>query len=118
MKAIFHITEPGVWRTASTAGSFTESTHGKSLEQVGFIHCSFADQVEVVANFIYRDWQGELLLLQIDPERVTAEIRVENLDGGEDEFPHIYGELPTAAVTAIYQMSRHDEGRWALPSDI
>src|SRR5262249_24983622 len=50
---IFHITEPLLWKQAEEAGSYTGSTRGQSLDDVGFIHCSYADQVEMIANFVY-----------------------------------------------------------------
>lgn len=114
---IFHVTAPDVWCAAKDAGSFTESTRARSLEQVGYIHCSFAEQVARVANAIYQDYQGDLLLLTIDPTRVVSAIRVENLEGGEEVFPHIYGALPLDAVTAVQSMVRQN-GRWALPTDL
>jgi uncharacterized protein (DUF952 family) len=112
---IFHITSPEVWRRATTNGSFTESTRGRSLKQVGFIHCSFAEQVRTVANFLYPDRKRKLLLLTIDPARVPAEIRTENLDGGLELFPHIYGELPLDAVIAVHTVARDNEEGWVLP---
>ena len=114
---IFHITEPAVWHAAAAAGSFTESTRGKQLEEVGYIHCSFAEQVEMVANFLYSDWDGGLVLLAIDASCVPSEIRVENLDGGEDQFPHIYGPVPLAAITAVHDMTKREEG-WILPGEL
>ena len=42
--------------------------------------------------------RGDVVLLVIEQSRVDAEIRIESLDDGGDQFPHIYGELPIAAV--------------------
>ena len=108
VREIFHITEPQVWQGAKDSGTFTESTRGRSLERVGYIHCSFGEQVAMVANAIYEDYQGELLLLAIDPARVPSEIRVENLEGVDEAFPHIYGVLPLDAVTAVHSMARRN----------
>ncbi len=74
------------------------STLGKSLDDEGFIHCSFANQVQGIANAIYQG-RDDVVLLEIDPSRVNADVRVENLEGGEERFPHIYGPLPIDAVS-------------------
>ena len=115
--AIFHITEPPVWERALVDGEYTQSTRDAALADVGFIHCSFRDQVETVANYIYDDWDEPLLLLEADLDAIPAEIRVENLDGGTEGFPHIYGPLPTDAVTAIHHLTRQPDG-WRLPPDL
>lgn len=111
---IFHITEPARWQRALADGSYTGSTRGADLRDVGYIHCSFQHQVETVANHLYGDWDEDLLLLQADPEDIASEIRVENLDGGTERFPHIYGQLPTTAVKAVHLLVR-EAGRWRLP---
>jgi uncharacterized protein (DUF952 family) len=73
--------------------------------------------VVTVANFIYRDWEAQLVLLEIDPTAVLAEIRVEGLDDSGDEYPHIYGELPVAAVRSTHLVSRDATG-WSLPKPL
>jgi uncharacterized protein (DUF952 family) len=40
-------------------------------------------------------------LLVIDPSRLPADVRIEDLDGGEERFPHIYGPLPIDAVVRV-----------------
>lgn len=110
---IFHITEPALWADARAAGRYECSTRDATLAEVGFIHCSFRHQVEMVANFIYDDYDGDLIVLAIDSAQVDAPIREENLEGGDELFPHIYGPL---AVTAVIDVSElHPEsGRWVF----
>jgi uncharacterized protein (DUF952 family) len=114
---IFHITEPALWERAVANGSYTGSTRGAELRDVGYMHASFRHQVEAVANRFYSDVTDDLLLLQVDPDRVPSDIRVENLDGGPESFPHIYGELPTNAVTAVHHLVREFD-RWKLPRTV
>jgi uncharacterized protein (DUF952 family) len=116
-QAIFHITETALWERALRDGSYTVSTRGALLSDVGYIHCSFKHQVETVANFIYGDWNGDLLLLQADPAAIPSEIRIENLEGGCEDFPHIYGPLPAKAVKAVFQLVREAD-RWRLPRNL
>jgi uncharacterized protein (DUF952 family) len=98
---ISHLALGPEWReTVEGATPYRRSTLGKSLDDVGFIHCSFAGQVRATAELFYRD-QADVVLLEIDPAKVPCEIRVENLEGGAALFPHIYGPLPRDAVVAV-----------------
>jgi uncharacterized protein (DUF952 family) len=60
--------------------------------------------VESVANAVYGD-RSDLVLLRIDREKVQAEVRDENLEGGGDRFPHIYGPLNLDAVMSVIPFS-------------
>jgi uncharacterized protein (DUF952 family) len=57
------------------------------------------------------------VLLEVDVAAVGSPIRVENLEGGTEEFPHVYGPIPVAAVRQVRLMDRSD-GRWLLPDDL
>jgi uncharacterized protein (DUF952 family) len=46
-----------------------------------------------------------LVLLEIDLDRVGVEVRWENLEGGTEPFPHLYGPLPVAAVRSVQTLS-------------
>jgi uncharacterized protein (DUF952 family) len=97
---IHHLALPEDWAAAFATGEYRVSTRGRSLDEIGFIHCASADQVEGVANRFYAD-VDELVLLTIDPSRAPAELRWEPpAPGVEERFPHLYGPLPVAAVRA------------------
>ena len=49
--SFLHLTTKQAWEDALKVGTYSLSTKGKTLEEVGFIHGSFADQVEEVAGF-------------------------------------------------------------------
>ena len=108
MTELWHLAEEPEWAEAVRAGSYRRSTRGLSLAEVGFVHCSYPEQLAGVAAAFYSD-AGDLLLLRIDPARVPAEIRV------EDGFPHIYGPIPVAAVTAAEPLARDESVRLLLP---
>jgi uncharacterized protein (DUF952 family) len=110
---IYHIALAEDWEQAQAAGEYTVSTRGQSLEQVGYIHASQEDQVEGVANAFYRG-AGELVVLVIDTDRVRAEIRVEQLAGMDEAFPHIYGPLNTDAVTEARPFAPGPGGRFGF----
>ena len=85
-----------------------------SLHARGFIHCSKPEQVISVANFKFR-CQTDLVLLYIDTDKVTSEIRYENCEGGNELFPHIYGPLNIEAVTHVCDFQPLSDGKFALP---
>ena len=105
---LWHLAERPEWGEAVRTGSYRRSTRGLSLAEVGFVHCSYPDQLAGVAAAFYAG-AGDLVLLRIDPAGVPAEIRVE---GG---FPHVYGPIPVAAVTAAEPLTRDATGRLLLP---
>ena len=102
---IFHIARAADWAAAQADGSYRMSTRGRTLEDVGYIHCSLDHQVDAVAEAHYRD-VADLVLLAIDPARVDAEVRYERLDGAPEPFPHIYGPLRVDAVVAVSPFPR------------
>ena len=109
--ALCHEWEPAV----ATGADYRRSTLGASLDEVGFIHCSFPHQVQRIADLVYRDRQ-DVVLLTIDPARLGAEVRVENLEGGFDGFPHIYGPLPVRAVIRAEAVPVDGHGRLGVAS--
>jgi uncharacterized protein (DUF952 family) len=96
MEHIFHVTRADDWRAAQARGTYRLSTRDRTLEEEGFIHCSYQHQVAHVVATYFGDVH-DLLVLVIEPQRVTAEIRAESA-GGEERFPHIYGPLNLDAV--------------------
>jgi len=111
MDTLWHLAEPGEWAAAGQSGSYTGSTKGRSLAEVGFVHCSFADQLPAVAAAIYAG-TPELVLLQIDPGLLGASpVRVEPVPGTSEEFPHVYGPIPTAAITSVSRVHVDEAGR-------
>jgi uncharacterized protein (DUF952 family) len=99
MDALFHIARRADWEDAQREGEYTVSTLGRTLAQEGFIHLSFAHQVEGVAEAFYRD-VPDLVVLELAPERLRDEVRVEAVPGTDQRFPHLYGPIEPAAVAA------------------
>jgi uncharacterized protein (DUF952 family) len=110
MAIIFHITTREAWERAKPEGSYRPE--GFATE--GFIHCSAREQVVRVADERFRGQRG-LVLLCIDEERVAAEIVYENLEGGRELFPHIYGALNVRAVVDVLEFEPGADGRFAFP---
>jgi uncharacterized protein (DUF952 family) len=111
MATIFHIARSEAWQGQAATGSYRP----EMFPIDGFVHCSTSDQIVKVANARFRGQKG-LVLLCIDTDKVTDEIRYENLEGGRELFPHIYGEINVDAVVDIAEFEPGLEGYFALPA--
>ena len=111
MATIFHITKRENWERAKREGSY----QAPSLAAEGFIHCSTGDQVIRTANRLFQGQTG-LVLLEIDTDRVGAEIKHENCEGGQEHFPHIYGPLDAESVTRVMVFEPGEAGGFSMPS--
>ncbi len=114
---IYHLALARDWQAAVAAGgAYTVSTLGVALAEAGFIHCSFADQVQRVADVVYCG-RDDVVLLSVDPARVSVPIRVDQV--GPDAFPHLYGPLQPSAVRAVRPLTPSPDGRLdATPAPI
>lgn len=109
---ILHICPRTDW-TASRNGFY----RCDSLDDEGFIHCSTPEQVIEAADFLFQGQQG-LVLLVIDPARVTVPIRYEDAGNGKF-YPHIYGPLAASAVVEVLPFEpATDDGRFAMPPQL
>ena len=104
---MYHIASAADWEQVES-----EYAPARFAEE-GFIHCSTASQVASVAAARFRG-RHDLVLLSIDPERVDVEIRYENLEGGTELFPHIYGSLNLGAVLAAQMLFVSDDGHMEI----
>jgi uncharacterized protein (DUF952 family) len=114
---IFHITFRKDWQAAQAKGEYTT----ESLHSEGFIHCSNLHQVLPVAEKFYKG-QSDLVLLMIDPSRLTSTLKWEAPAGGVppglsagDLFPHIYGPLNLDAVVNVFDFIFDSNGVFQLP---
>ena len=92
---LLHIAERGAWAAAQRSGRYSPP----SLESEGFVHCSTPEQVGATGRRYYAG-RTDLVLLSIDPERAAVPLEWEPGPTGE-LFPHLYGPIPAAAVTAV-----------------
>ncbi len=99
---IYHLALAEEWQEAQRQGSYRRSTRGLSLEQVGFIHASRADQLAATYRRFYGD-AGPVTLLTIDPQQLPAPLRYEPApqrggDAGSDRSAEAGGEERAAKV--------------------
>jgi uncharacterized protein (DUF952 family) len=100
---LLHICQKKDWVEAQSAGEYQAA----SLDSAGFIHCSRPDQVLEVANRFYQGLT-DLILLWIDPARLTAEVRWEPADG--QLFPHLYGPLNLKSIITMTNLIPDGDG--------
>jgi uncharacterized protein (DUF952 family) len=107
---ILHITGRADWENAQALGVYRLDT----LASEGFIHCSTLEQVLGPANDLYRG-RNDLVLLVIDPGRLTARLVYEDCYETGQPFPHIYGPLNLDAVTRVVPFPPLADGTFELP---
>ncbi len=90
---IYHIVLPDTW--AAFDGDLYEAA---SLVDEGFIHCSFAGQLDGVLERYYSGVES-VMILGIDPDKLASELVSEPSTGGEN-YPHIYGPINRDAIVS------------------
>lgn len=101
---IYHIVLPEVWE------QFKDKTFyaAESLATENFIHCGFAEQIETVLQRYYKNAKT-VLVLEIEPEKLTSELVCEPSTGGEI-YPHIYGKINADAIVGIEERKLNLQG--------
>jgi uncharacterized protein (DUF952 family) len=107
---LFHIATRAEVEGATRIGEYVPDAFARE----GFIHCSYREQVSAVANRLFAG-RRDLVVLEIDPRKLSCPIVDENLEGGPELYPHIYGPLPMTAVVAIHPLTSDEHGRFVMP---
>jgi hypothetical protein len=114
---IYHLLPYATWQTIPAGGSYAP----ESLASEGFVHFS-GDEATLlaVANAFYREATGPMVVLAVDPSRLTAEVRWEPAEDGRlasAQFPHVYGPVEHSAVIAVRHVRRAPDGRYLAVVD-
>jgi uncharacterized protein (DUF952 family) len=107
---IYRLLAESAWQSALAAGEFLGSEHDV---RDGFIHFSTAAQVAETAARHYAG-QTQLLLLGVSVAALGQALHWEPSRGGA-LFPHLYGSLPTSAVTLVLPLPLGPGGVHVLP---
>lgn len=91
---VYHIVLPEDW-----AAFDTDLYTAKSLETEGFIHCSFADQLDGVIERYYKGVR-ELVVLEIESDRLMSRL-VKEPSTNDEIYPHIYGPINRDAIVRV-----------------
>ena len=97
---IYHVTTKSQWNEALSKGYFEVP----SLQIEGFIHMSKENQVAGVLDRYYKN-VSNLVLLHVEENKLTAEIKLELSPSINQEFPHIYGPINLDAVVKIEKLN-------------
>ncbi len=106
---IYHLLAQVDWDRARAAGTYAPA----SLIAEGFIHCSTLAQLAAVAERYFAG-RGDILILRIDPARLSAPVRYEPSEPGQ-LFPHLYGALELEAVVESRRLTFDSAGHAQLP---
>jgi uncharacterized protein (DUF952 family) len=95
MPIFYHITTPEQW-TKFKKDDFYAS---ESLTTEGFIHASFAEQVDKTLSIHFKNIP-KVYILTIESDLLTSELIIEpSRDGAL--FPHIYGPINKSAIVKM-----------------
>jgi len=108
---LFHITSKREVSEAARTGEYEPV----AFVREGFIHCSYAHQVLATANRIFRG-RDDLVVLEIDPAALDCRVLDENLEGGSELYPHIYGRLKMSAVVRVHDLPCDTSGGFSEDS--
>lgn len=92
---IYHIVLPEVWAKFEDEFEY----EAESLATEGFIHCSYRNQLDAVLGRYYSG-VDKVLLLHINPSRLTSDLVAEPSTNGEI-YPHIYGKINKSAIVVV-----------------
>lgn len=113
---ILHLALQSDWEAALGSGEYRTSTRGATLDQVGYIHASYPEQLTGVAEFVYAGSDAALCVLVIDERRVAAAgVRIVEEDGGDGGlYPHIYGPLRPEFVIEVIPAAFDAQGAFIV----
>ena len=113
MTWIYHLTSQDNWNSAQELGEYRAA----SLGAEGFIHASTEEQVEASANRHFSQ-SVSIVLLKIDPARLTTPVTWEKSPHSETPFPHLYGPINLDAVVEVVFWPRSRDGEFRKPSKL
>ena len=95
MSIIYHVVAADEWEKQESLPAYSAA----GLASEGFIHLSTKEQVSGVLDRYYKNVKN-LLLLHVDTNKLTHELRYEQATNNE-LFPHVYGPINKDAIVKI-----------------
>jgi uncharacterized protein (DUF952 family) len=93
---VYHIVLPDDWR-----GFTGDLYRAASLDTEGFIHCSFAEQLDSVIGRYYAD-ASSIIVLAVDTDKLMSRL-VNEPSTNREIYPHIYGPINRAAIVSAVE---------------
>ena len=101
---IYHMTDRDSWLS-----QISESTYShKSLHKDGFIHCSTHNQVLDTFDQYFEGCK-DLILLAVNPLKLSSQLKLEIVLPRDDLFPHIYGPINKDAIVLSREFGNREE---------
>ena len=95
---LLHVALAFDWEAAQLTGTYPIPA-GPGGEPAPFIHLCNPEQLAGVLDRFFAEEAEPLVLLEVDA--AGLDVRLEAAADGAGLFPHLYGPLPVAAVTAV-----------------
>lgn len=111
---IFHMVKESEWKNFI----HSEFYGGKSLKTDGFLHCCSFDQILHVANNNLRSIDEKLLILCINTEYLSSELKWEKNFKNGMVFPHIYGPINKESVINTIEFKKEQSGNFSIPKEL
>jgi uncharacterized protein (DUF952 family) len=90
--------------------------HGSVHDQAdGFLHFSTRPQLAETLRRYYAG-QTDLMLVAVEADGLAG-LKWEHSPSRGEDFPHLYGALPRAAVLWTAPLSRQPDGQFLLPPE-
>ena len=99
--AIFHL----ISRQGFDAQSDSEFILDDANLASGFIHCCTAEQLPGVIERYFPGDNSNLLVVELNPEALTEELKWEPATDSDGLFPHIFGPINRSAIVAVRSYS-------------
>jgi uncharacterized protein (DUF952 family) len=109
---VYKICTAAEWRDAERDGRYRGSAVDR---RDGFIHFSTAAQAAETAARHFAG-QRDLVLVSVDADALGDRLKWEPSRGGA-LFPHLYGDLPLAAVCGVAALLLSASGRHIFPAE-
>lgn len=112
---IYHLATAEAWAAAEAAGG---DYAGRPADRAdGFLHFSTAEQIAESARR-HRAGEAGLVLLAVDPAKLPEGLLVWETSRGGASFPHVYGTVPAAAITAAPPLGLDAAGQHVFPDPL
>jgi len=108
---LFHIVDADEWDGQRAQGRYAPDSYAAE----GFIHLSTMDQVIATAGRHFAGRQN-LVVLRIDPALPRADVVYE--ESGDEQFPHLYGQLNLDAVIGVIGLPVSADGSFERPAGL
>lgn len=93
---IYHLVLPEKW-----AAFDSDLYEADSLHSEGFIHCSFASQLDAVIDRYYSN-VARVIVLEIDTDLLMSRT-LNEMSTGHEIYPHIYGPINRKAIIRSFE---------------